>query len=196
MNLQIMKVSDLLEYENNPRNNDSAVDAVANSIREFGFKIPIIIDSNNVIVAGHTRIKASIKLGLTEVPCIIADDLTEDQIKAFRLADNKTSELATWDFAKLEDELNLINVDMLQFGFEDLELQIENEVIEDNFDETEELPIKPFSLKGDVFILGRHRLMCGDSTNSNDVKKLVGGAMIDLIFTDPPYNVDSSILYK
>jgi len=89
------KIDELIVYENNPRNNDEAVEAVANSIKEFGFKVPIIIDKDNIIVAGHTRLKASLKLGLKEVPCIIADDLSDDQIKAFRLADNKTSELAT-----------------------------------------------------------------------------------------------------
>src|SRR5690554_6670867 len=100
MKIQIMKLNDLIEYENNPRNNDDAVDAVANSINEFGFKVPIIITKDNIIVAGHTRLKAALKLGLTEVPCLIADDLNEDQIKSFRLADNKTAELATWDLKK------------------------------------------------------------------------------------------------
>src|SRR5690554_4092315 len=120
MKIVLKSVNDLIEYDNNPRHNDEAVEAVANSIREFGFKVPIIITSEDVIVAGHTRLKASKKLGLDEVPCIIADDLTEEQIKAFRLADNKTSELATWNFEALEEELDKIDLDMLQFGFEDL----------------------------------------------------------------------------
>lgn len=112
------KLCELVEYENNPRNNDGAVDAVAESIRQFGFKVPIVIDTDGVIIAGHTRKKAAEKLGLETVPCIVADDLTEEQIKAFRLVDNKTSELAGWDFAKLEAELEgLAGMDMAAFGF-------------------------------------------------------------------------------
>lgn len=111
-------VSDLIPYENNPRKNDSAVDYVANSIKEFGFKVPIIVGSDNVIVTGHTRLKAAIKLGLTEVPVIVADDLTEEQINAFRLADNKVAEMADWDFERLDLELESLDFDMEQFGFE------------------------------------------------------------------------------
>ena len=111
------KTDELREYENNPRNNDGAVDAVAASIREFGFKVPIVIDGNNEIIAGHTRIRAARALGLDKVPCIVADDLTPEQIKAFRLADNKTGELAGWDFAKLETELAALDMDMTAFGF-------------------------------------------------------------------------------
>ena len=110
-------IDELKPYANNPRFNDDAVESVANSIKEFGFKVPIIIDKNNEIVAGHTRYKASLELGLTEVPCIIADDLSEEQIKAFRLADNKVSEQATWDFELLDEELADIDLDMSDFGF-------------------------------------------------------------------------------
>ena len=119
MNIKELSISQLHEYDNNPRNNDGAVDAVAASIREFGFKVPIVIDGDNVIVCGHTRMKAAQKLGMETVPCIIADDLTPEQIKAFRLADNKTGELAGWDFAKLEEELSGISdkFDMSAFGF-------------------------------------------------------------------------------
>ena len=118
MNIKELSISQLHEYDNNPRNNDSAVHAVAESIREFGFKVPIVIDGDNVIVCGHTRVKAAQKLGMETVPCIIADDLTPEQIKAFRLADNKTSELAGWDFAKLEEELAALDgFDMSAFGF-------------------------------------------------------------------------------
>ena len=190
LNVIHLKVSDLIAYENNPRKNDDAVDAVASSIKSFGFKVPVIIDSNNVIIAGHTRVKACKKLGITEVPCVIADDLTEDQIKAFRLADNKTSELAEWDLDKLSEELSFIEMDMEQFGFEDLEEELERDVLEDEFDENEELPITPYAKKGDIFLLGNHRLMCGDSTIADDVAKLTDGKQIDMIFTDPPYNVD------
>lgn len=120
-------VGDLKPYEHNPRNNDEAISAVAKSIEEFGFKVPIIIDKDNSIVCGHTRMKAAIKLGLERVPCIIADDLSEDQIKAFRLADNKVSELATWDMEALESELKELDemdldFDMSDFGFEPSEI--------------------------------------------------------------------------
>lgn len=119
MNVQEIAVSELIPYENNPRNNLLAVDAVAESIRNFGFKVPIVIDSENVIVCGHTRLMAAKKLGLDKVPCIVADDLTDEQIKAFRLADNKTAELAEWETDKLQKELSEINeIDMLDFGFE------------------------------------------------------------------------------
>ena len=103
MNIVYKKVKDLIPYENNPRNNDGAVDYVANSIKEFGFKVPVVVDKDNVVVAGHTRLKACEKLGIEEVPCIVADDLTEDQIKAFRIADNKVSEYSTWDNEKLAE---------------------------------------------------------------------------------------------
>lgn len=112
-------LSELVPYESNPRNNDAAVEPVAQSIREFGFKVPIILDKNDVIVAGHTRLMAAKKLGLDKVPCVVADDLTEEQIKAFRLADNKVSELAEWNADLLGEELgDITNIDMSEFGFE------------------------------------------------------------------------------
>ena len=120
MNIIEMSVDELTPYENNPRNNDDAVQYVANSIQEFGFKVPIVIDKDNVIVAGHTRLKAAKMLGLDKVPVIVADDLTENQVKAFRLADNKVGELADWDFSKLEEELAEIDdIDMSDFGFDE-----------------------------------------------------------------------------
>ena len=115
------KVSELIPYEKNPRKNDEAVEYVANSIKEFGFKVPIVIDKDNVIVAGHTRLKAAKQLKIKTVPCVVADDLTEEQIKAFRLADNKTSEMAGWDFPLLDMELADIEMDMEQFGFKDFD---------------------------------------------------------------------------
>ena len=119
MEIVYKNISELQPYKNNPRNNNEAVEYVANSIKEFGFKVPIVLDKNNEIIAGHTRLKASIKLGLKEVPCIIADDLTEEQVKAFRLADNKVSEIAEWDFSLLDEELNnILDIDMSEFGFE------------------------------------------------------------------------------
>jgi DNA modification methylase len=190
MKIVIKKVTQLSEYENNPRHNEEAIEAVANSIKSFGFKVPIVITSDHVIIAGHTRLKAAISLDLEEVPCIIADDLSEDQIKAFRLADNKTAELATWDFTKLENELIDIDMDMLQFGFEELEEGLPDNASDDDFDIDEEIPETPFSHPGDIYELGGHRVMCGDSTSEADVSELVDGKQVDMIFTDPPYNVD------
>ena len=122
MEIKMMKTSELIPYINNPRNNDQAVDAVASSINNFGFKVPIVVDGDNEIVNGHTRLKAAKKLGLTEVPVIVADDLTEEQIRAFRLADNKVSELAEWDMDALKVEMEQITMNMQQFGF-DVELE-------------------------------------------------------------------------
>lgn len=118
--MQIMdkNIDKLIPYENNPRKNDKSVDYVANSISRFGFKVPIVIDSNDVIVAGHTRYKAAVKLKMDVVPCIVADDLTEEQIKAFRLADNKVGESSQWDMDLLTDELDgILDLDMSDFGF-------------------------------------------------------------------------------
>lgn len=189
MQIITKKLSDLRPYARNPRKNDQAVDAVANSIREFGFKVPIVIDKNGEIIAGHTRYKAAKKMKLEEIPCIIADDLTEEQIKAFRLADNKVGELADWDFDLLSDELGgIFNIDMAEFGF-DLDIPgEEREVVEDDFDATP--PEEPVARFGQIYKLGRHRLMCGDSTDPECVKKLMDGEKADLVFTDPPYNVN------
>ncbi len=188
LNIVYKKISELKEYDKNPRKNDKAVEAVANSIQSFGFKVPIIIEPDGTIVAGHTRVKASKKLGINEVPCIIASDLSPDQLKAFRIADNKTAELADWDLDLLVEELKGIEMDMEQFGFDDLEKLLDRDVLEDEFEE--ELPEVAYSKKGDVFVFGKHRLMCGDSTKSEDVEKLREGSLIDMVFTDPPYNVD------
>lgn len=185
--------AELIPYENNPRYNDNAVPAVAASIKEFGFKVPIIIDKNGVIVAGHTRHKAALQLKLQKVPCIIADDLTDTQIKAYRLADNKVGELAEWndDFMFLElSELDALGVDMLQFGFEDpLEREERTETTEDEAPEPDE-ENEPTVKRGELWQLGEHRLICGDSTDAETLEKLMNGAEADLIITDPPYNVD------
>lgn len=137
-----IQLSELKEYENNPRNNAAAVDAVAESIKKFGFKVPIIIDEDGVIVAGHTRKKAAERLGLNTAPCIIADDLTPEQIKAFRLADNKTGELASWDFEKLEAELAEL-ADVSEMNIEAFGFVLNDEVdIDEFFTEAEEKPEK------------------------------------------------------
>lgn len=171
MQIKEIEISKIIPYENNPRNNDEAVDKVANSIKEFGFKQPIVLDKNNVIVIGHTRLKASEKLGLKKVPCLYADDLTDDQIKALRLADNKTSEFATWDFEKLDLEIDNIELDLEPFGF-DLDLAFDDEVVED---EVPDVPEEPKAKYGDIYQLGEHRLMCGDSTSEEDIEKLTEG---------------------
>lgn len=135
MEIVYKKVNELVPYENNPRINDEAVEYVKNSIKEFGFKVPIVIDKNNVIIAGHTRLKASLELGLKEVPCIIADDLSEEQIKAFRLADNKVSEKSQWDFSKLEEELDsILDIDMSLFDFN---INTDNVNLEDFFEDSD-----------------------------------------------------------
>lgn len=196
--LRNMKISDiavekLIPYANNPRDNDKAVDAVAESIKEFGFKNPIIIDKDYVIVAGHTRLKAALKLGLKVVPCIIADDLTEEQVNAFRLADNKTAELSDWNEEELLEELKKIesiNMELFSFNLEDLEKELTGEAQDDDFNEDEELPETPTSQKGDIYLLGKHRVMCGDSTKKEDVDILCDGRLANMIFTDPPYNVN------
>lgn len=119
MQIYDKRLDEIKPYENNPRHNDNAVDAVANSIREFGFKVPLVVDSDGVIVAGHTRYKAAQKLGLQTVPCLVADDLTDEQVKAFRLADNKVGELATWDLDALKVELdNIGEIDLSGMGFD------------------------------------------------------------------------------
>lgn len=132
------KLEDLKPYEKNPRKNEKAIDFVANSIKEFGFKVPLVIDKNNVIVAGHTRYQASKQLGLKEVPCLVADDLTDEQIKAFRIADNKTNDMAEWDDNLLGEELKdlMDNFDMTDFGFGEFELSMLTEDMEpDGYDD-------------------------------------------------------------
>ena len=189
MNIVNKKIADIRPYEKNPRKNEEAVKYVAESIKQFGFKVPIVIDKDGIIVAGHTRYKAAKKLNLTEVPCIVADDLNEEQIKAFRLADNKVAEKAAWDFDLLYEELaDLQGFDMAVFGFgEEEQPEEEPEAEEDGYDE--EIPDEPRSKPGDIYKLGNHILMCGDSTSSKDVEKLMGGESADLVVTDPPYNV-------
>lgn len=190
-----LPIKALKPYKRNPRKNDKAVEYVANSIRQFGFKVPIVIDENYEIVCGHTRWKAAKVIGLESVPCIMADDLNEDQIRAFRLADNKTAEMADWDFDLLEMEFNDIDpelFDMSDFGFfqdDETEDKAPTEVTEDDFDET--AVTEPVCKRGQVWKLGEHRLMCGDSTDAEAVRKLMDGSKADLVFTDPPYNIAS-----
>ncbi len=178
MEIKRVKLSEIRPYEKNPRRNDSAVDAVAASIKEFGWQQPIVVDKDGVIIAGHTRYKAAKKLKCKEVPVVYADNLTEEQVKAYRLADNKTSELAEWDVDLLSEELlDLQDFDMGQFGFDDFNTYTQ-EIEEAHEDEYEvSLPEEPKAKIGDIYQLGRHRLMCGDSTNPECVSKLCEGGV-------------------
>ena len=193
INIINKKCAELIPYENNPRTNEKAVDAVANSIKEFGMKNPIIIDKNNVVVAGHTRLYALQKLGIESAPCIVADDLTDDQIKAFRIADNSTAQIAEWDLDKLNAELSGLDFDMMGFGLDEqikkIEKELAPEVIEDEAPEVESG--ETITQLGDIWQLGRHRLMCGDSTKEEDVDKLMNGNKADMVFTDPPYGMSA-----
>lgn len=147
MNIENLNVKDLIPYEKNPRKNDSAVEFVANSIKEFGFKVPIVIDKDNVIVTGHTRLKAAKKLKMKTVPCIRADDLTEEQVKAFRLADNKVSEQADWDFQLLSEEIaDITDIDLTDFGFEFEDLKTPEELHEESKENYEEQKNNFFNL--------------------------------------------------
>ena len=189
LSMQIIEksITEIKPYEKNPRKNDEAVEYVANSIKEFGFKVPIVIDKNGVIVAGHTRYKAAQELGLKKLPCIIADDLTEQQIKAFRVADNKVGEFAEWDFDLLDEELDgIFDIDMSEFGFElNLDDNEPQEIVEDEVPEEVETRCK----LGDKWKLGEHFLICGDSTDPAVIDRLMDGAKADMVFTDPPYGM-------
>lgn len=177
-------------YPNNPRVNDGAVAFVANSIKEFGFRSPIVVDNAGVIIAGHTRLKAAKKLGLKEAPVIVADDLSDEQVKALRLADNKTAEAAEWDLNLLDQEISEIaDIDMSDFGFElDEEPDDDADAVDDDFEEPEN--IEPIAKRGQIYRLGDQVLMCGDSTSKEDIQNLMGGQQANLLITDPPYNVD------
>lgn len=190
MNIIEKPINEVIPYEKNPRINDNAVPAVMKSIEEFGFKVPIVIDKNGIIVTGHTRLKAAKKLGMKTVPCIVADDLTPEQIKAFRLADNKVAEAAEWDMELLNEELDgIIDIDMSDFNFGDITDSPSSEDVVEDDGENIELPSEPKTRLGDIWMIGRHKLMCGDATSEDVLKRLMGGDKADMYLTDPPYNV-------
>ena len=193
MNVKEISISKITPYDRNPRDNDKAVEAVANSIEEFGFQQPIVVDKDMVIIVGHTRYKAAQELGLKTVPVVIASNLNEEQVKAYRLADNRTNELATWNEAMLIDEIEQIeDIDMTLFGFGDIDIdggESLDEVTEDDFEEDDVEDTHDVK-EGDIWQLGNHRVMCGSSTDAEDVKKLTEGVAMDMCITDPPYNVD------
>ena len=200
MEIKNMKIADIHPYEKNPRFNDDAVDAVAKSISEFGWRAPIVVDKDFVIVCGHTRLKAAQKLGLTEVPVHVAADLTPEQIQAYRIADNKTAEIAEWNYDLLPleiKELQGANFDLSLLGFDTDELdRLLNGTSADEVTDGEtepdavpELPEEAKSHRGEVYRLGEHLLLCGDSTKPEDIAKLMGNEKANLYLVDPPYNV-------
>ncbi len=200
MQIQTKPITDIHPYEKNPRFNDNAVEAVAKSIKEFGFQQPIVVDKDFVIIVGHTRLKAAERLGLTEVPVVVADNLTPEQVQAYRIADNKTGEIAEWNYDLLPLEIKDLqdaDFDLSLLGFDTGELEQllngENDkTVTDGETEPDAVPEVPenfVSKRGEVYQLGEHRLMCGDSTSMEDTAKLMGEDKARLYLVDPPYNV-------
>ena len=199
MKIVQMNIADVKPYERNPRINDNAVEAVAESIKEFGWQAPVVVDENNVIICGHTRLLAAKHLGLDTVPVHVAKGLTPEQVKAYRIADNKTGEIAEWDYDLLPLELadlQTANFDLSLLGFDTEELDTllngENTITdgETDPDAVPEVPGEPVSKPGEIYQLGKHILMCGDATKADDVARLMNGQQADLVLNDAPYNVD------
>lgn len=200
MQITNMKLSEIHPYEKNPRFNDDAVDAVAKSIREFGWRSPIVVDKEHVIVCGHTRFKAAQKLGLAEVPVHIAGDLTPEQIQAYRIADNKTAEIAEWNYDLLPLEIRELqdaDFDLSLLGFDTDELDrllngTDADSVVDGETEPDAVPDVPeeaASRRGVLYRLGDHLLLCGDATKPEDIARLTGDDKANLYLVDPPYNV-------
>ena len=193
--MKLVTTNTVIPYARNPRKNDAAVAKVAGSIKEFGFKQPIVVDKDMVIVAGHTRLLAALQLDLKKVPIIIADDLSEQQIKAYRIADNRVSQESEWDFdlLKLEmDDLLDLDFDLLETGFNQDELDALLNTGTEGLTDEDEIPedVEPIAKLGDVWQLGAHRLVCGDSTDPLVVEKALNGVSPHLMVTDPPYGVN------
>jgi len=197
-NVEYWPIERLVEYSRNPRKNDGAVDRMCSSIREFGFKIPCLVRSDGEVVDGHLRLKAARKLGINEIPVILCDEWTPTQVKAFRLMVNRSVAWAEWDEELLALELQEIqesDFDLSLTGFEDQELarllaaQDAAEGLTDE-DAVPELPERSTSATGDLWVLGNHKFLVGDATSGSDVTRLMAGEAADLIFTDPPYNVN------
>jgi DNA modification methylase len=196
MKIELRDITDITPYDRNPRVNDQAVDAVAASLRAFGFRQPIVVDDAGVIIAGHTRYKAALKLGIKRVPVHVARGLTPEQVKAYRLADNKTGELAQWNFELLTQELAELknmqfDLDLTGFSSEELDRLLvgmgTTGLVDPDF--IPEPPDQAITQAGDLWTLGNHRLLCGDSAKATDVDRLLGGTPVHLVNTDPPYNV-------
>jgi DNA modification methylase len=196
MEVKLVNIDDVRPYERNPRQNDAAVDAVAASLKAFGFRQPVVTDVEHVIIVGHTRWRAAKKLGLTQVPVHVATDLTPDQVKAYRIADNQTATLAEWDMELLPIELRDLQAqdfDLGLLGFDkdklaELLATGGTEGLTDP-DAVPEPPDEATTKRGELIVLGNHRLYCGDSASVEDLDKLLDGARIHLVNTDPPYNV-------
>ena len=196
MQIKLAEISNIKPYENNPRKlSEQAIEKVAMSLKEYGFRQPIVVDKDMVIVAGHTRFRASKKLGLKQVPISIIDNLSEEQINAYRIADNRTAEESEWDNELLKMEIKELEakdfkLDLLGFNDEQLNniLFEEKQGLTDE-DEVPEAPEEPISKLGDIWKLGKHKLICGDSTKLETYEKLCGETKVDLYLTDPPYNV-------
>lgn len=190
------KTDSLIAYARNPRKNDHAVDRIAAAIKEFGFRVPILAKSDKTVIDGHLRLKAAQKLEMDTVPVLLADDMTETQIKAFRISVNRLAELAEWDNDLLALELEELtqldfDLDLTGFDADEISALIATEIPPGLTDEdaTPEVPEEPVSKPGDIWILGDHRLMCGDSTSIEALETLCGGQKVDMWLTDPPYNV-------
>lgn len=196
MQVETWPIDRLIPYDKNPRLNDDAVEAVARSIQEFGFRQPIVVDDEGVIIIGHTRLKAARKLGLSEVPVHIARGLSPEKIKALRIADNKTAEIAEWNLELLPIELSELqgmDFDLGLLGFDQDELaKLLDPGVQEGMTDPDEIPAPPdeaTTKPGDLWILGEHRLLCGDSSKPADLDRLLDGQPIHLCNTDPPYNV-------
>lgn len=202
MKIVELKLDELTPFENNAKiHTDKDVDVIANSIKEFGMNDPIgIWGEKNIIVEGHGRLLALKKLGYEKVPCIRLDHLTDEQRRMYTLTHNKSAELSEWDFEKLEQEMKQLEFELSNFGFDEKELMVEfnknKETEEDDFDVEENLPEEPTVKRGQLWKLGNHYLMCGDSTNKEDVEKLMQGNKADLVFTDPPYGMNLDTDYS
>lgn len=174
LEIKYVNIDDIKPYENNPRFNDNAVEYVKNSIKEFGFKVPMILDKDNTIVCGHTRYKSALELGLKEIPVIYADDLTEEQIKAFRIADNKVSEFADWDIELLAEELENIDIDMTEFGVEDVDIEEFDEEELDSNRERNKVSVQLMIEKYSDYEIIKERLeKLADEINANISIKMV-----------------------
>ena len=197
MKVELIDIGRVIPYARNPRRNEQAIAKVAASIKEYGFRQPIVVDEEMVIIAGHTRLQAAQQLGLSKVPVHIATGLTNTQIKAYRLADNRTAQEAEWDEELLGLELGELaeqgfDLDLTGFDGDELE-KLLSEIDEGGLtddDDVPELPETPVSKTGDVWVLGNHRLICGDSTETAVLDTLLDGQLVDMVFTDPPYNVN------
>ncbi len=196
MHVEMRPLTSIRPYENNPRLNDAAVDAVAASLKEFGWRQPLVVDAEGVIVVGHTRYKAALKLGMETVPVHVAVGLTNAQLKAYRIADNQTAQLSGWDDDKLPLELMALQelgFDLNLTGFSGDELlrllDSDSNAGQADADDVPAPPDEAITQPGDLWQLGKHRLLCADSSSPADVDRLLDGAPIQLVNTDPPYNV-------